>query len=203
MIFSGAVGVGEFSLPSISAPSIYLPKATSSAGAKLVSEPQPPSAADEARAKIRAMQAAKLEEKRLANEERLAERAGKISAKVAKTVQSTPAEADSYEALFSKATSAGPQAVAAAKKVSKKAEKESTATVDKATLADADVKKALEEAKMTEAAAKNAKAEAEAAAKQEAVDQKIAAQKSAEAAKIKVQEEMAEVEALNNQVRGD
>jgi aspartate beta-hydroxylase len=147
------------------------------------------------------MQAAKAEEKRLANEARLAERAGKISAKVAKTVKTTPAEADSYEALFSKATSAGPQAMAAAKKEAKKAE--SKAAVDKATLPDVDVKKALEEAKLTEAAAKKAKGEAEVAAKQEALDQKIAAQKSAEAAKIKVKEEMAEVEALKKQVRGN
>ena len=179
-----------------------MPKAASS-GAKSLSETKPPSAADDARAKIRAMQAAKAEEKRLANEARLAERAGKISAKVAKTVQTTPAEADSYEALFSKATSAGPQAVVAAKKETKKVEKEEKATVDKATLADADVKKALEEAKSTEATAKKAKEEAEVAAKQEALDQKMAAQKAAEAAKIKVKEEKAEVEALNKQVRGD
>jgi hypothetical protein len=49
----------DFQLPSISLPSISLP----APGAKVVAEPKPPSPAEEARAKVRAAQAARMEDK--------------------------------------------------------------------------------------------------------------------------------------------
>ena len=75
--------------------------------------------------------------------------------------------------------------------------------VDKAFLEEAELKKALEEAKVTGAVAKKAVAAAEDAAKQEELDQKVAAQKALEASNIKAKEEAAVIDALQKQVRYD
>jgi hypothetical protein len=198
----------EFNLP-ISLPTISVPSGGSST--PVVSEAKPPSATDLARAKIRAEQIARLEEKRALNEAKRAELAKKGPPPRAATKKASAKveEVDSYDALFKKAASAGPQSSAAAKE--SKVIKESKATVSAATLADTDAKAALDEAKSltsskttvtptpapapapapkvdvekaAEDAVAKAEAEAAAAAKKVALDQEKAAKAAKEAAEM-------------------
>lgn len=205
--FGSSEGV-EFGLP-ISLPTISLPSGGSSTPA--VSEAKPPSATDLARAKIRAEQIARLEEKRAINEAKRAELAKKGPPPRATTVKkaTSKVEVDSYDVLFKKAASAGPQSSVGTKEA--KVVKESKVAVSAATLADTDAKAALDEAKVltgakttpvpssasvpkedtaavdkatAEKVAQEAKAKAEAAAKQLAIDQEQAAKAAKEAAEV-------------------
>jgi hypothetical protein len=208
--FGGIIG-DEFSLPSFSLPTITLPSGGSSTPA--ISETKPPSAADEARARIRADQAARLEEKRAINEAKRAEAAKKAPPPATKMQNAVvKKEVDSYESLFKKATSSGPQTSVAAKEA--KVVKETKVAVSSATLGETDVKTALVEAKSltaskaepdpapkvdtkvsvtaaaetvakdAEEAIKKAEIEAFAAAKQLKIEEEIASKAAKEAAEI-------------------
>lgn len=180
----------EFSLP-ISLPTISLPSGGSST--PVVSETKPASATDLARAKIRAEQIARLEEKRAINEAKRAELAKKSPPPRATTVKKTTPEVvkevDSYDALFKKAASAGPQSSAATKEA--KIVKEAKAPVSAATLADTDAKAALDEAKSL-TGSKAAPAPVPPAPKEDTVAAiKAAAEKVAQEAKVKAEAEAA------------
>ena len=186
--FGNSEGV-EFNLP-ISLPTISLPSGGSSTP---VSEAKPPSAADLSRAKIRAEQIARLEEKRAINEAKRAELAKKGPPPRATTVKKASPEAvkavDSYDDLFKKAASAGPQSSMGTKEA--KVVKETKAAVSAATLGETDAKAALDEAKSLSGPKTTPVPTAAPAPKEVAVAADRAAEKAAQEAKAKAESEAA------------
>jgi hypothetical protein len=199
-IVANPLGGGEtsFSLPSL--PSINLPAATIGKPASAPAVDQPPSLADEARAKVRALQAERLAAKKAANEAKLATVQQPIApARAQKVTKSSASEADSYDALFQRAAASGPQASISAKKEAPK--KEAKETVSSASLGADEAQKALAEAKglkaakaevKADAADANAKAAADAAKAAEQAKKQAEAEAAAAAKQFKADQEAAE-----------
>jgi hypothetical protein len=196
-IVANPLGGGEtsFSLPSL--PSINLPAATIGKPASAPAVNQPPSLADEARAKVRALQAERLAAKKAANEAKLQQPVA--PARAQKVTKSAASEADSYDALFQRAAASGPQASISAKKEAPK--KEAKETVSSASLGADEAQKALAEAKglkaakaevKADAADANAKAAADAAKAAEQAKKQAEAEAAAAAKQFKADQEAAE-----------
>lgn len=128
IVISPLGGTSDFelpSLPSLPAVSVQAPKARSV-------EVKAPSEADITRAKLRALQASRLEEKRAANEARLAAAKAKATAARAQKAADKAAEVDQYASLFGKATASGPEAatVSAPSKIKKESKVQAAPSSD-------------------------------------------------------------------------